>query len=111
MDERERLVKLLIEGAYQEQGNVVPRSPYERLCEIADCFLSHGVTLPPCKVGDTVYQTDGERVYQSVVKKVIYDTDGIAFDETAIGTSVFLRREQAKVKAALNKSESEKSLQ
>lgn len=111
MDERERLVKLLIEGNYRERGNVVPRSPYERWCEIADYLLSHGVTLPPCRVGDTVYQTDGERVYESVVKKVIYDTDGIAFDETAIGTSVFLQRGQAEVKAALNNAESEKRLQ
>lgn len=104
MDERERLVKLLIEGNYRERGNVVPRSPYERLCEIADYLLSHGVALPPCKVGDTVYQTDGERVYESVVKNVIYGTDGIAFDETAIGTSVFLQRGQAEAKAALNKA-------
>lgn len=49
----------------------------------------------PCKVGDIVYQVDSERIYESTVRNIIYDTDGIAFDERAIGKSVFLTREQA----------------
>lgn len=49
----------------------------------------------PCKVGDTVYQVDTERIYESTVKRIIYDTDGIAFDERAIGKTVFLSREEA----------------
>lgn len=97
MNERERLVKLLIEGDYRERGNVIPNTPYERWLEIADYLLSHGVTLPQCKVGDTVYQTDGEKVYESVVKNVIYDTSGIAFNETAIGKGVFLTHEEAEI--------------
>lgn len=111
MDKRDRLFKMLVEANYMVAGDVVPRSPDERLYAIVDYLFAHGVEIPPCKVGDTVYQTDGVRVYESVVKKVIYDTDGIAFDETAIGTSVFLQRGQAEVKAALNKLESEKRLQ
>lgn len=49
----------------------------------------------PCKVGDTVYQTDGLRIYESKIRKVIYDTDFISFDERAIGKSVFITREKA----------------
>lgn len=49
----------------------------------------------PCKVGDVVYQVVSERIYKSVVKIIIYDTDGIAFDERAIGKSVFLTSEEA----------------
>ena len=49
----------------------------------------------PCKVGDIVYQVDSERIYESTVRNIIYDTDGIAFDERAIGKSVFLTREEA----------------
>lgn len=56
----------------------------------------------PCKVGDTVYQTDGVRIYESDIcevdilrKSIIYNTNGIAFDETAIGKSIFLTREKA----------------
>ena len=52
----------------------------------------------PCKVGDTVYQTDGIRVYSSIVKNIVFDTVGLAFDKTAIGKSVFLTREAAEAK-------------
>lgn len=48
-----------------------------------------------CKIGDTVYQIDAERVYESKIKNIIYDTDNIAFDKTAIGTSVFLSKAEA----------------
>ena len=58
---------------------------------IADYLLAHGVIVPPCKVGDTVYQVDAERVYPSVVKAVIYDTDGIAFDERASRSTTIKR--------------------
>ena len=49
----------------------------------------------PCKAGDTVYQIDAERVYESEVKWIIFDCDDIAFDERAIGGSIFLTREEA----------------
>lgn len=97
MDKRERLFKMLVEADYMVAGDVVPRSPAERWYAIVDYLFAHGVEIPPCKVGDTVYQTDGERVYESVVENVIYDTDGIAFDETAIGKVVFLYVEEAEI--------------
>ena len=54
----------------------------------------------PCKVGDTVYEIDGGdsesgNIYSRVVRKIIFDTKGIAFDERAIGKSIFLTREEA----------------
>ena len=54
----------------------------------------------PCKVGDTVYQIDAERVYESEVKWIIFDCDDIAFDERAIGGSIFLTREEAEAALA-----------
>ena len=42
----------------------------------------------PCKVGDTVYQTDGLRIYESKIRKVIYDTDFISFDEKTLSSLV-----------------------
>lgn len=59
----------------------------------ADGWRKYGLI---CKVGDTVYQTDtdGERIYKSTVKRIIFDTGNIAFTETAIGTSVFLSEEE-----------------
>ena len=59
----------------------------------------------PCKVGDTVYQIDAERVYESEVKWIIFDCDDIAFDERAIGGSIFLTREEAEAARALKGGE------
>ena len=56
-----------------------------------------------CKVGDTVYQTDGVRVYTSTINRIIYDTENIGFDDSAIGKAVFLTREEAE--AAMRKEE------
>ncbi len=55
------------------------------------------------QVGDTVYQTDGVRVYPSVIQSIypgpggrtIFDTDGVAFDHRAVGTSIFLTAPEA----------------
>lgn len=44
---------------------------------------------------DIVFQVGGERIYKSKVKNVIFDTDGIAFDERAIGKTVFLYKDEA----------------
>ena len=59
----------------------------------------------PCKVGDKVYETDGVRIYESIINeidithnKMILFTDGVAFDETAIGKGIFLTKEEAEAK-------------
>ena len=57
------------------------------------------------KAGDTVYQTDGVNVYESKIRKVIYDTGHFAFDDEAIGRSVWLSREETE--AALGGTEKE----
>lgn len=75
------------------EGSNMTNDFVERMCLFFKCN-SRFVELP-CKVGDTVYQVDSERIYESTVKRIIYDTDGIAFDERAIGKSVFLPREEA----------------
>ena len=64
---------------------------------IADGLLESGVVCMPCKIGDIVYQTDTNktRLYESRITKIIYDTNGIAFDERAIGKTVFLTKEEA----------------
>ena len=61
--------------------------------------LEKAVELP-CKLGDTVYQTDtnGTRIFKSTVKGIIFDTGGMAFDERAIGERIFLTEEAVKEK-------------
>lgn len=57
-------------------------------------------------VGDSVYQRDNAgNIYKSTIKKIIYETDGIAFDDSAIGQSVFLSEEDLKNKLLKDKSQ------
>ena len=48
------------------------------------------------KIGDTVYQVDACRVYPITIRKIIYDCGYIAFDDDAIGKSVYLSEDDAK---------------
>lgn len=89
MTDRERLIELMIE-AKRTEPETGSFTDY-----LADYLLEHGVIVLPCKVGDTVYQIDTERVFESKVKAIVYDTNNIAFGERAIGKTVFLSREEA----------------
>lgn len=68
---------------------------YQRLSELENKIEQGTLIELPCKVGDTVYQTDGVRIYESKVELLIYDCGRWAFNEKSIGTSVFLTREEA----------------
>lgn len=60
MNERERLIELLetdmsgCDGGYYE--------------EMADFLLSHGVIVPPVKVGDTVYVVYEDEVFEGEIE-------------------------------------------
>ena len=56
-------------------------------------------------VGDTVFQTDGVRIYKLKIHRislfngfVYYETDGIDFDERAVGISIFTSEDEAMMK-------------
>ena len=78
-----------------ERLEIVREIKTDRLRELAKAEKDGRLEVLPCKVGDTVYQIDAERVYESEVKWIIFDCDDIAFDERAIGGSIFLTREDA----------------
>ena len=53
---RERLVELLknfADGTYTSNGIIVDGT---RVDDVSDYLLANGVIVPPCKVGQTVYQ-------------------------------------------------------
>ena len=96
MTEREKLIEILTSEFHWTYTPMAINS-------IADYLLDNGVICPACKIGDMVYETDGNRVYGSKIqfiyvdeKKVCYSTSGICFDETAIGTSIFLTLDDVK---------------
>lgn len=122
----DKSLKMVIIGAEtgNRKGKVIPQKEWvDSIVESADIYgikvfmkeslrkimgddFRQDILLWDCrqlKVGDVIYQTDGVGIYCSEIKdiiqdgdKTIYDTDGVAFDKTAIGESVFYTIEQAK---------------
>ncbi|MGN0789056.1 MAG: hypothetical protein ACI4MY_03895 [Christensenellales bacterium] len=80
---------------------------YNRLAELEDKIENGTLLELPCKVGDTVYHTDnvGDEIYEGKIKKIIYDLGYMAFDETAIGTGIFLTKETVEAKCKEIKNE------
>ena len=95
MTEREKLIEILLK-IYEKNAHFVFYFTEDEAAKVADNLLENGVSVPSCKVGDTVYQLDSVGdIYKSEVTQVIYNTKGVAFDERAIGKFVFLTREEA----------------
>lgn len=75
---------------------------FDRLQEYEAAEENNQIIVPPCKVGDTVYETDGIRIYELTIldislhkNKPYYETESLDFDDYAIGKSIFLTREEA----------------
>ena len=106
MTDRDRLIKLLLKA--KVTWNV---------CGLADYLLANGVIVPPCKVGQTVYeiQPTRKRTQEYEVTTVKYngnywwftwilkDREGIygnveGFSSHQIGKTVFLTKDEAEEK-------------
>ena len=98
MTDRERLFDLMID-AKRTDPETGSFTDY-----LADYLLEHGVTVPPCKVGDMVYRpSDCLGVVQFVIISFnIYESEMFFTDDSEniiylsdIGKTVFLTREEA----------------
>lgn len=105
MDIKEKLVKLL---------DIIFQPGQKTLGDIADYLIANGVTVQECKLGDKIYQTDSVRIYESIIdeitftaKHTIFVTENIAFDERAIGNSIFLSYAEAEAHCANRRKENE----
>lgn len=101
MDVREKLVELL-QNAKAAMKSENLSCDIARNMFVVDFMMANGVTVQECKLGDKIYQTDGVRIYESIIgeitltaKRTIFVTENIAFDERAIGNSVFLSYAEA----------------
>ena len=102
MDVREKLVELIKDGirkGLRAKGDDRLDYSFE---DVADHLITNGVTVQECKLGDKIYQADDVRIYESTIveitltaKHTIFVTENIAFDERAIGNSVFLSYAEA----------------
>ena len=68
---------------------------FKRLREFGEADREGRCVVLPCKVGDTVYQENGVDVFELQVKNIIFDCGYVAFDSSAIGTSIYLTHEAA----------------
>lgn len=102
---KEKLIKLLIDWGTQNNDSLDSES-------VADYLLANGVIVPPCKIGDTVYELQNKRIQAYTIETVTYngryfnfswvlkDNKGIygnvcGFDSYRIGKIVFLTKEEA----------------
>ena len=98
---RERLIKLLMDSPYLDVLNE------EHWLPATDHLLAHGIILPRCKVGDTIYRIrpQSNKIISWVIVEIIItegeiayidDSDNLIKDED-IGKTVFLTEEEAKM--------------
>ena len=90
---KEKIVELL---------DIIIQPGQKTLGDISDHLIANGVTVQEWKLGDKIYQADDVRIYESTIveitltaKHTIFVTENIAFDERAIGNSVFLSYAEA----------------
>lgn len=112
MNTKEKLTEIIGNVVVNDKGNRI-RDVFhpEFVWNIVENLTANGVIVLVCKIGDTVYQIDGVRVYDLEIldvtlrnNKPYYETESIDFDCDAIGKTVFLTREEAE--AALKGKES-----
>lgn len=85
---RERLIYLIIHAkkTAPEAGSFTGY--------LADYLLEHGVIVPPCKIGDTVYINNAGLVCEDRIRNIVYDTGEFAFGKKEVGKTVFFTREK-----------------
>ena len=90
MTDRERLTALLMAGA----DDFIKKNGALNCTKLADYLLEHGVIVPPCKVGDTVYSIEMHIVDKWVKYKVCEIPFSLTLWEHG-WKDIFLTREEA----------------
>ena len=67
---RERLIELL-KSNLRDFQNDVAYWHNEHIGELADALLANGVIVPPCKVGDTVYEFFDVRGFYNISELIV----------------------------------------
>lgn len=106
MTDKERITEIL--KAYTKKHNIV--ASVVILEEYAEELVRHGAILPPCKTGDTVYSIACNEIHPFVVvaskiqlvgeeASFEYKAENVEypmfFDDSNIGKTVFLTKEEA----------------
>ena len=89
MTDRERLTALLMAGA----GDCLGKGGALNCSRLADYLLEHGVTVLPCKVGDTLYCESAIKGHITYLKAP--DLEWIFENREIFGKEIFFTREEA----------------
>ena len=89
MTDRERLTALLMTGA----GDCLGKGGALNCSRLADYLLEHGVTVLPCKVGDTLYCESAIKGHITYLKAP--DLEWIFENREIFGKEIFFTREEA----------------
>ena len=89
MTDRERLTALLMAGA----GDCLGKGGALNCTKLADYLLEHGVIVPPCKAGDTLYCESAIKGHITYLKAP--DLEWIFENREIFGKEIFLTREEA----------------
>lgn len=121
MTDRDRLIKILKASVY---GNIDDGFYGPELdCEnVADYLLANGVIVPPCKVGQKVYdicefvlgvvapdiyelKADEMTIEKGIDGKLNFIYDGMYINNEDMGETVFLTKEEAEAELEKRKKE------
>ena len=124
MTERERLYELIVDADNEFFRETPYGTAQERIEKTVEHLLANGMLLPPMKIGQIIYDIDGEDVRELKVLKIVYFCNSYSMgclrvgsiEETTrrnitvfdieIGKHVFFTREEAE--ATLEKRRKEK---
>jgi hypothetical protein len=123
MTERERLYELIVDADNEFFRETPYGTAQERIEKTVEHLIKNGVLLPPMKIGQIIYDIDGEDVRELKVLKIVYFCDSYSMgclrvgsiEETTrrnitvfdieIGKHVFFTREEAEAELEKRRKE------
>lgn len=105
---RDRLVELILQSDPIKERDLDDEWYDGEIEDIADHLLENGVIVPPCKVGDVVYEINRNGILEMEIAQIKITERYIMFDcidvildyedffyESDIGKTVFVTRDEA----------------
>lgn len=86
MTERERLYELIVDADNEFFRETPYGTAQERIEKTVEHLLANGVLLPPMKIGQIIYDIDGEDVRELKVLKIVYFCDSYSMGCLRVGS-------------------------
>lgn len=86
MTERERLYELIVDADNEFFRETPYGTAQERIEKTVDHLIKNGVILPPMKIGQIIYDIDGEDIRELKVLKIVYFCDSYSMGCLRVGS-------------------------